>query len=159
MYRFWSDTYQGHFYTRSVAERNNVIEDYSDSVWRYEAAVFGAFGTQVAGTVPVYQFWSATYNGHFYTTSEAEKNQVIATYPAHIWQYEAVAYYVYPSTSSNLDTVPMARFWSPTYLHHFYTSDAVEAQQVADQYSDEIWTPEGNVFRVLKTVPKAAPLP
>ncbi|MEV8252606.1 hypothetical protein AB0O95_01425 [Rhodoglobus sp. NPDC076762] len=157
VYRFWSDTYNGHFYTRSVAERNNIIAKYP-GVWKYETVAFGAFGTAVEGTVPVYRFWSSTYNGHFYTTSESEKNQIIATYPSHIWKYETIAYYVYPSNSTVADTTPISRFWSGSYGHHFYTSSEAEALRVRQNYP-LIWAYEGQVFRVLSAKPAAAPLP
>src|SRR5690606_27517653 len=58
VYRFWSDTYQGHFYTRSVAERDKLITGSPSHIWRYEGVMFGAYGSQVEGTVPLYRFWS-----------------------------------------------------------------------------------------------------
>lgn len=157
VYRFWSDSFNGHFYTRSVAERNDIIAKYP-GVWKYETVAFGAFGAPVEGTVPVYRFWSNTYNGHFYTTSEAEKNQIIATYPRHIWQYETVAFYVYPNASAVPGTVPMSRFWSAAYGHHFYTASEAEAASVRANYP-HIWAFEGQVFRVPSAKPQAAPLP
>lgn len=36
VYRFWSDTKQGHFYTASAPERDTVIATYPDHIWRYE---------------------------------------------------------------------------------------------------------------------------
>ncbi|MCW4385049.1 hypothetical protein OH146_04590 [Salinibacterium sp. SYSU T00001] len=159
VYRFWSDTYNGHFYTRSVNERNKLITQYPDAVWRYEAVSFGAYGSQVEGTVPVYRFWSATYNGHFYTTSAAERDKVIADYPDHIWQYESIAFYVYPNTAVSSDLKPMERFWSPTYLHHFYTASAAEAEKVKTTYPASIWTYENTAFKVPAATPAAAPLP
>lgn len=157
VYRFWSDSFNGHFYTRSVAERNDIIAKYP-GVWKYETVAFGAFGAPVEGTVPVYRFWSNTYNGHFYTTSEAEKNHIIATYPNHIWQYETVAFHVYPNASTVPGTVPMSRFWSAAYGHHFYTASEAEAASVRASYP-HIWAFEGQVFRVPSAKPQAAPLP
>jgi hypothetical protein len=159
VYRFWSATYNGHFYTRSVAERNKLMTQFPSAVWQYETVSFGAFGSQIAGTVPVYRFWSATYNGHFYTTSAAERDNVIAQYDDSIWKYETVAFYVYPNTAVASDLRPMERFWSPTYLHHFYTASATEAEKVKQNYPPQIWTYEHTAFKVPVTVPGAAPLP
>ncbi len=94
VYRFWSDTKQGHFYTASEAEKNYVIANYPTSVWSYEGIAFYVYATQMADTQPVYRFWSDTKQGHFYTASEAEKNYVIANYPTSVWSYEGIAWYV-----------------------------------------------------------------
>ncbi len=96
VYRFWSDTYRGHFYTISSAEKNLVISSYPDNVWRYEGEAYCAKSSSSVNAVPLYRFWSDTYNGHFYTASSAEKNFIIQNYPSNIWRYEQVGYYVYP---------------------------------------------------------------
>jgi hypothetical protein len=157
VYRFWSDAYNGHFYTRSVAERNKLIAQQS-STWRYEGPMFGAFGTQIPGTVPAYRFWSATYNGHFYTTSVAERDRVIANFPSNVWQYETAAFYVYPSNTGVADTRPVSRFWSPVYQRHFYTASPAESQKLRTT-SAQTWTYEMDPFRVPVPVPGAAPMP
>ncbi|MFZ1522815.1 MAG: hypothetical protein WAS94_02230, partial [Candidatus Saccharimonadales bacterium] len=41
----------------------------------------------------VYRFWSGSFNGHFYTSSSAEKNHVIATWP-NVWNYEGGVFWV-----------------------------------------------------------------
>lgn len=43
VYRFWSDTQQGHFYTADASERDNIINSYPSNVWRYEGIAFWAF--------------------------------------------------------------------------------------------------------------------
>lgn len=159
VYRFWSDTYRGHFYTINPAERDAVILDYPDHVWRYEGVDYGAFTTKQPGTVPVHRFWSAAFSGHFYTTSAAERKNILATYPTHIWQSEGVAYYVYPMNTSVASTKPVARFWSATNRHHFYTADAAEAAQVRRIYPSDVWKFETHDFRVPTVKPSAAPLP
>lgn len=159
VYRFWSDTYNGHFYTISRAERDKLILNSPASIWRYEGAVYGAYTQQQPGTVPLYRFWSSTYSGHFYTTSAAERDKVIATYPDQVWQYETVAYYVYPQSTPVSPTLPVSRFWSATYLHHFYTASASEAANVKTSYPSRIWQYETIGFRVPAERPAAAPLP
>lgn len=154
--RFWSDTKQGHFYTSSVAERDSVIQTYPTAVWKYEGAVYTAFASQEPGTVPLYRFWSDLYQGHFYTISESEKVEVITRYPDYIWKYERVAYYVYP-VAADSENLPVARFWSDSSRHHFYTSDAAEAAYVKVAYPD-VWKYERDAFAVSSAPPVAAPV-
>lgn len=96
VYRFWSDTYHGHFYTISSAEKDLVTSSYPDNVWHYEGEAYCAKSSSSANAVPLYRFWSDAYNGHFYTASSAEKDFIIQNYPSNIWRYEQVGYYVYP---------------------------------------------------------------
>jgi hypothetical protein len=128
-------------------------------VWKYEGPVFGAFASPVAGSIPVYRFWSSSYNAHFYTASEEEKNHVIDAYPDNVWQYESIAYHAYPGARTGVDTQPMARFWSPTYVNHFFTASVEEAASVRRNFAPRIWTFEGNVFHVPAAYSPAPPLP
>lgn len=159
VYRFWSESYQSHFYTLSVAERDFVMATYPKHEWRYEGARFGAYEAQVEGTFPVYRFWSKAYRAHFYTASEEEKNQVIDFYSDDEWAYERVAFYAYSTEFTGADTQVTARFWSPTYRSHFYSSDPVEIERVKTIYPDYIWTYEREEFRVPVAYAPAAPVP
>jgi hypothetical protein len=156
VYRFWSPTFQGHFFTMDATERDLIMARYPASIWTYEGERYQAFSTQIAGTVPLHRFWSAKLNGHFFTTNEAEKDSVIAIYDDFTWTYEGVAYYVYPVDSAVAGTSAVARFWSPTYQHHFYTANADEAVSVK-RYPLAIWTFEGDDFRVPTTINPAPP--
>ncbi|MEA3357530.1 MAG: hypothetical protein U9Q67_03780, partial [Patescibacteria group bacterium] len=62
------------------------------NIWRYEG--IGYYVYDGGTSRPVYRFWSDAYLGHFYTSSEAEKNGVINNYPDNVWRYEGVAYYL-----------------------------------------------------------------
>jgi len=92
IYRFWSDSKQGHFYTISAAEKNYVIATWP-TIWTYEGVAYYAYESSVPNSTPIYRFWSDSKQGHFYTASEDEKNYVIATWPD-IWHYEGIAWYV-----------------------------------------------------------------
>ncbi len=94
VFRFWSDKNQGHFYTISATEKQQVISQYDDSVWRYEGVAYCADESDGPDTKPLFRFWSNTLNGHFYTTSVQEKQQVIDAYSDDVWRYEGVAAYV-----------------------------------------------------------------
>jgi hypothetical protein len=94
VYRFWSNTFMGHFYTIRETEKNNVIATWPE-IWTYEGPVFYAFTTKFFGTSPIYRFWSNIFTGHFYTISETEKNYVIETWPE-TWIYEGPSFFAYP---------------------------------------------------------------
>jgi hypothetical protein len=145
VYRFWSPVYQGHFYTASAGERDAIIAKWS-GVWSYEGAAYQAFTTQAPGTVPLYRFWSAQYNGHFFTASEGERDSVMSRW-SDVWSYEGVAYYVYPPGSSAPASGAVYRFWSPTASHHFYTASAGERDAVISRWPT-VWSFEGESFRV-----------
>lgn len=100
VYRFWSDTGQSHFYTASARERDSVINDYPDNVWRYEGIAFYVYpsGSSVAGLRPVARFWSPLLSNHFFTASAQETAFVQNNYPDRVWTYEGAAFRV-PSSS------------------------------------------------------------
>lgn len=148
VYRFWSDTYRGHFYTINADERNGLVFQHQPSEWRYEGKAYYAFTSQVPGSIPLYRFWSNQFRGHFYTTSASERDYIQANYPTDTWNYEGVAYYVYPldysATSANVD-----RFWSTSYKHHFYTASSDESIYLRTNPSlSSIWSYEGGRFSV-----------
>lgn len=43
VYRFWSNTMQGHFYTTDEGEKDYIISHYSSDVWNYESVAFWAY--------------------------------------------------------------------------------------------------------------------
>jgi thermitase len=90
VYRFWSDSKQGHFYTADEGEKYNVINNMPE--WRYEGIAYYVYQSQIFNTKPAYRFWSDSKQGHFYTTDLNEKNYVIDNLPE--WRYEGIAYYI-----------------------------------------------------------------
>ncbi len=145
VYRFWSGTLHGHFYTISAQERDKLIANWSN-VWTYEGIAYYAYapGQSPAGTTAVYRFWSPTFQGHFYTASQAERDKLIANW-ANDWTYEGVAYYVYAAGQQPVGTLPVYRFWSSTLRHHFYTISAAERNTLITQWS-QTWNYEGEVW-------------
>jgi hypothetical protein len=151
VFRFWSDAFQAHFYTMSVQERDYVIANYDDYVWKYEKVAYRAYSSQEPGTVPLYRFWSDTYRGHFYTASQSERDYIIANYPTSVWKYEKIAYYVYPASNDVPNTIGVFRFWSTSKGHHFYTANPIEREIVIADYDDWIWKYERKAFEVPKS--------
>jgi hypothetical protein len=67
VYRFWSPVLQRHFYTIREGEKNKLEAKYSD-VWQFEKVAYYAFaGATDPIAAPVYRFWSASLQTHFYT--------------------------------------------------------------------------------------------
>ncbi|MGE5294734.1 MAG: GEVED domain-containing protein [Solirubrobacterales bacterium] len=95
VYRFWSTSLGAHFYTIDEAEKEMLIAKYSN-VWTYEGIAFYAYPPEQApvGSKPVYRFWSATLNRHFYTISESERQNLIDKYPF-VWTPEGIAWYAF----------------------------------------------------------------
>ena len=146
VYRFWSDTKQGHFYTSSATERDSIIATYPTNVWSYEGTAYNAFGVQSVGTTPIYRFWSDDKQHHFFTASATEKDLVIATYPSHVWNYEGIAYYAYATEQPS--STALYRFWSDTKQGHFYTASAAEKDYVIATYPANVWNYEGIAWYV-----------
>lgn len=145
VFRFWSERYQGHFYTASAGERDQIRQRWPD-IWAYEGQAYSALGGPAPGSVPLYRFWSARLNGHFYTADPSERDGVLARW-ADTWAYEGIAYYVYPLSTRIGNTRTVARFWSPSAQHHFYTASASERDEVIRRWS-ATWSFEGDSFRV-----------
>lgn len=112
LYRFWSNRYSGHFFTIQEAEKNNIVANLSRD-WSYEGVAYYVYSTAGLGRSPVYRFWSPNSRHHFFTISEAEKNNIVANLSGD-WSYEGIAYYV-PSpraarASGEVPTVASAAF-------------------------------------------------
>jgi hypothetical protein len=152
VYRFWSDTLKGHFYTISETERDKLINLYAHA-WTYEGPAFYAYasGAEPAGTVPVYRFWSDKLGGHFYTTSVTERDKLINLY-ARAWTYEGPAFYVYAADERPPETLPVYRFWSSVVGHHFYTISVTERDKLINNYS-HVWTYESVAWYTYPYVP------
>jgi hypothetical protein len=96
VYRFWSSSLSGHFYTMSEDEKDYLIANYPTDVWAYEGIAFYAYppGVEPKDTAPVYRFWSDRLGSHFYTASESEKDSLIND-SAGAWTYEGIAWYAW----------------------------------------------------------------
>lgn len=95
VYRFWSGTASAHFYTSSESEKTKLIDLYS-ATWTFEGVAFYAYssGSEPAGTSAVFRFWSYTLAGHFFTSSQPERDKLVRLY-SFIWTYELAAWYAY----------------------------------------------------------------
>jgi len=92
LYRFYNRTRSTHFYTASVAERDMVIATWP-GVFTYEGIAYNVSAVPAPKTMEVYRFYNVRSGSHFYTTSVAERDNVIATWPS-VFVYEGPAFYV-----------------------------------------------------------------
>jgi hypothetical protein len=144
VFRFWSPALSEHFYTLSTAERDKLINNYSN-VWTYEQVAYYAFNTDTEpDTVPVYRFWSGTLNAHFYTASETERDKLVNNYPQ-TWAYEGIAFYAYPGgwgREHPIGVDPVYRFWSRSLSSHFFTASYAEMNKLLS-FPTQVWEWEG----------------
>lgn len=90
VFRFFDTKEGGHFYTISAAERDQVLATRPDL--KFEGTAFYELtASQGANTDAVFRFFDTKEGGHFYTSSEAERDAVIATRPD--LAFEGVAFY------------------------------------------------------------------
>ncbi|MFC1853642.1 M6 family metalloprotease domain-containing protein [candidate division CSSED10-310 bacterium] len=141
VYRFWSDTILSHFYTINEAEKDAIIAQYSDSMWRLEGIAWYCFTARETGTLPVYRFWSAQNLSHFYTINEAEKDFIQSQYSSDWWQFQGIGWYAFPSQHTG--TLPVHRFWSDTLQTHFFTINEQEKSYILATYPESMWRYEG----------------
>lgn len=141
VYRFWSPTKNKHFYTINAGERDKLINRYAN-VWQYEGVAYHAFYQPVEeNLLPVYRFWSAKLEAHFWTISEEERANLVKNYPG-VWTPEGVAFYAYPPGRQPLGTLPVHRLWSNRLGYHFYTISEGEKNKLTKNYP-QIWQYEG----------------
>ena len=134
VYRFWKASDNTHFFTIKESEKQKLIDNYSD-VYTYERVAYYAYvkDQPPEGTLPVYRFWKAADNTHFYTIKESEKQKLIDSY-SDIYTYEGPAFYAYATDQHPIDTLPVYRFWKAADNTHFFTMKESEKQKLIDQY-------------------------
>lgn len=137
VYRFYSPSYRGHFFTMNESEMLDVCDNHN---WNFEGVAYFACSTQASGTTGLYRFYSPKFRGHFYTRDYNEYYNV--RYHDRNWNYENVAYYI--RSSSGYGSSPVYRFWSDRYKHHFYTADYDEYYNL--RYNNRNWTYENVAF-------------
>jgi|GEM_PF-6978572 len=122
VYRLYNHNTNGHFFTASAAERNQIISELAH--FTFEGTAFGAStaATAAAGELEVFRFLNTGNGSHFYTASQAERDLLINT--AANYLYEGIAYYGFESGTAN--TQELYRFYNSETGIHFYTASATE---------------------------------
>lgn len=92
LYRFYNQQNGSHFYTASAQERDGVIAHWPN-VFTYEGVAYHVSTADSATGTEVYRFYNNTNGAHFYTTSVAERDGVIARWSA-TYLYEGPRFHV-----------------------------------------------------------------
>ena len=120
VYRFFNGTTGAHFFTTSVAERDNTLQ--TAPSFSYEGVAFFAQAAPATGNSAVYRFYGLVGGAHFYTSSTQERDAVLTSAPS--FRYEGIAWYAAPSPIAG--TSPVYRFYRPSKQVHFYTISLAE---------------------------------
>ena len=126
VHRFYNKKRHTHFYTANEGEKERVIEHLS-SIYTYEGVAYTINPDNAANSAPLYRFYNKRDGSHFYTASETEKNDLVATM-SDTYKYEGVAYTV--STTPAPGSTTVYRFYNKINGSHFYTADEGEKNRV-----------------------------
>jgi uncharacterized repeat protein (TIGR01451 family) len=96
-------------------------------------------------SLTVYRFYNKTTGTHFYTSSEAEKDAVLAKWPT-VFTLDGPAYHA----PAGLGTVALYRFYNTKTGTHFYTASEAEKSDVLAKWPS-IFTLEGVAYSVSLT--------
>ncbi len=133
----------------ATAQKSGASAANADALWRQGAALNAAELQQAENTaeprasagrsaassprakavsnrLAAYRFYNSQTSAHFYTSSESERDSVIASLPQ--FHYEGLAFWVAASASSGMS--PVYRFYNRQTGVHFYT--------ISDQERDHI---------------------
>jgi len=137
VYRLWSHTWKGHFYTTNAIEKDRTLSYQQD--WRDEDVAYYVYDTadHPDNTHPVYRLWSHVWQSHLYTMNELEMKRLV-THFSDQWRYEGVAYYAYTEGEQPTNAIPVYRFYSFVYQSHFYTINENE-KNVLLTHPDSEW--------------------
>ncbi len=100
----------------------------------------------VLSSLPVYRFWSAKNQHHFFTSNYDEAFYVMTSYPTEIWDYEGIAFSVSNNATCAGDEIPVYRFWSDKLTGHFFTANGAEKDHIISHYPTNVWRYEGQAF-------------
>jgi len=92
LHRFYNRKNGTHFYTASASECETVKSTLA-STYSYDGPVYNVCPKPVAGATPVYRFFNKKNGSHFYTNSEAERENVASKLSA-IYTYEGPAFFL-----------------------------------------------------------------
>ncbi|MDM8569671.1 CAP domain-containing protein, partial [Thiotrichales bacterium HSG1] len=133
VYRFWSDNKQVHFFTTSAEEKDWIMNNFSTKSWNYERISWYVYKTEQPNTIPVYRFWSDTFQGHLFTADVDEKNRYESD-PN--WTYERIAFYT-PNTLIDLENTDTTNFQQPdTSTDSEVVNDNSFQQQCVDKINE-----------------------
>ncbi|AOW11977.1 hypothetical protein LPB72_02685 [Hydrogenophaga crassostreae] len=143
VYRFFNGSTGAHFFTTSTTERDNVVNTLSPP-FSLEGEAFSVASAFSPGLSQVHRFYNTHSGVHFYTISESERANVVATLPH--FSYEGVAYHASQVAGAGL--IPFYRFYVPSKGFHFYTAKESEKDSIIANLA-ATYTYEGIGYYVL----------
>jgi uncharacterized repeat protein (TIGR03803 family) len=140
VFRFFDTDDGGHFFTTSAAERDQVLATRKDMT--FEGVGYNAVNPSAndPNATPVYRFFDTHDGGHFFTTSQTERDQVLDTRPD--LKFEGIGYSEHATQQAGDSAV--YRFFETTSGGHFFTASAAERDTVMATRSDMRF--EGTAF-------------
>ena len=126
VHRFYHRGNGSHFYTASVTERDYVKSRLSGT-YTFEGTAYTLNRLDPANNAPLFRFFNKRNGSHFYTTSLAERDRVIAQL-ADTYSFEGVAYSV--ATAPSSAALQVHRFYNRRNGSHFYTTSPAEKNAV-----------------------------
>ena len=153
VYRFYNNSTGAHFFTTNTTERDNIVATLSPP-FSLEGSAFSVASAFSPGLSPVHRFYNTQTGVHFYTISESERANVVATLPH--FTYEGVAYHASQVAGQGL--IPFYRFFVPSKGFHFYTANEAEKNSIVANLS-AVYHFEGVGYYVLDTDWRAEKLP
>ena len=132
VFRFFDTHDGGHFFTTSAAERDQVLATRGDM--NFEGVGYNAVdpASSDPNAAPVYRFFDTHDGGHFFTISQAERDQVLNTRPD--LKFEGIGYSEHAAQQAGDSAV--YRFFETTSGGHFFTASAAERDTVMATRSD-----------------------
>ena len=125
LYRFSRNDNPSHFFTALESEKNSVISELGE-YFSLEGASHYVVENHTLNSQPVYRMYNSLSGAHFYTASEAERDQVLANMS---WfSLEGIGFYVFLAPEP--ETVPVYRFYVPQTGSHYFTIDEAEKNQL-----------------------------
>jgi hypothetical protein len=97
LYRFYNVRTGTHFYTADESEMNNTLDNLSH-IYRLDGITYFVADSPGPGATTVYRFYNVRTGTHFYTATNAERDNVINTMGS-IFKYEGPAFYAYGPTT------------------------------------------------------------
>lgn len=131
LHKFYQIENGSYFFTASPEEAAAVFNNLPN--WKYQGPAFITLGDPKGkGNKPVYRFRNKYANTHFYTITESEKANVIATL-SDWYEHEGVAFF--GRTDQPKGYKPVYRFWLAKTASHYFTISENEKEYLI-RYAD-----------------------
>jgi hypothetical protein len=140
VYRFFDSSNGTQFLTSDVSEAKNVISSRPDL--KFEGVAMGGVSPEAndPNAVPLYRFFDTTNGTHFFTASQAEEAQIVATRPDLVQEQGSF----YEHSSQQQGDAAVYRFFDNGTGDHFFTESKTEVATISATRAD--MTFEGVAF-------------